>query len=362
MKRIHKILWTTILSALLCASTLITPALAFYGDGPSDWARQEVRAAADSGFPDWETEEYNWKYAWTSLTIENEYLQPISRVYFCHLIARILAKDNNLSSFRLYEAAVDAGYRSPFSDLTRIFWGYDALLLNSLGIIEGVSEDKFDPFGTLTREQAAAALAKTVIAIRPSLWQDGVDYMADKIITDKDEISPEAYNYIGFLYEQGVMRGMGDGRFAPQEPFTTEQAMVTCYRLCKQLQVPGVIPIEETNLWLDTYHMNREYSYMIRQLPGDPNDGYVSVYYGGSADGISTISVEKFTVEGVGELEPAPDAFPPEYGYFEGYKAELHVSPRNMIKDTFYTAHVDLILTMKNGEIQKITDTFVFLY
>lgn len=349
MKKIHKIFWTTILSVLLCVSTLITSALAFYGDGPSDWARQEVRAAIDSGIPDCN---------------QNKYLEPISRVDFCHLIGRILAKDKNLSSIRLYSEAYNAGYRSPFSDMTRITWNYDAFLADSLGIIEGVREDKFDPFGTLTREQAATALAKTIIAICPSLWQDRTDYMADKIIADKDEISPEAYNYIGFVYDQGVMRGMGDGRFAPQEPFTTEQAMVTCYRLCKQLQVPGVILMEEANIWMDAYHMHREYEYLSRrQFTFDPNDGYVSVYYGGSADGISTISVVKFTVDGVGELEPATDAYLPHQGYpVKGYMAEMHVVARNMIVETFYTAHVDLTLTLEDGEMQQITDTFVFLY
>lgn len=175
MRKMRKKLGATILSALLCGSTLTTPTLAFYSDGPSDWAHQEVRAAIDSGFPDWETENGGWSPSWTSGVYENEnnYLEPISRVEFCHLIGTILGKDKNLSSIRQYEEAYEAGYRPPFSDITRTFWNYDVLLANYLGIIEGVSEDKFDPFGTLTREQAATILAKTIIALRPSLGKRG---------------------------------------------------------------------------------------------------------------------------------------------------------------------------------------------
>ncbi|NLV51226.1 MAG: S-layer homology domain-containing protein [Clostridiales bacterium] len=363
MKKIHRVLWATILGALLCVSALVAPALAFYSDGPSDWARGEVRAAIDSGLPDWETENLSWATSWTSAAYKNEYPEPISRVDFCHLIGRILAKDKNLSSSRLYSEAVNAGYRSPFSDMTRVIWNYDAFLANSLGIIEGVSEETFDPFGTLTREQAAVILAKTIIAIRPSLRQDTTDYTADKTITDRDEISSRALNYIGFVIDQGVMRGTGNGAFAPREPFTVEQAMVTCYRLCRRLELPGMIPTQQANLWLDTYHMNREYEFLARQSTGNHNDGYVSVYYGGTADGISAISVGKVTVDGIGELNPATDAYLPEDGYpVEEYKAELHVTARNMQAETFYTAHVNLTLTMENGQIQQITDTFVFLY
>lgn len=357
-----KKIWATMLSVLLCGSILITPALAFYGEGPSGWARQEVRAALDSGFPDWETEDCGWSSSWTEDVGENSYPAPISRIQFCHLIGTILGKDKNLASYLQDEEAYEAGYRTPFYDMERVAWNYDVNLANYLGIIDGVSEHIFNPSGTLTREQAAKILAKTIIALRPSLWQEGKDYMADKTFSDQDEISSWAANYIGFVMDQGLMSGMGDGTFAPQEPFTTEQAMVTCYRLCQKLQVPGIIPTEQANLWLDTYHMNRELEY-YRGAWVAPNAGYISVYYGGTADGISTISVGKITVDGIGALEAATDAFLPEEGYpLEAYKAELHVVARDMQMGTYYTAHVELTLTMEDGKMQKITDTFVFLY
>lgn len=187
--------------------------------------------------------------------------------------------------------------------------------------------------------------------------------MENKTIRDQNDISSGAANYIGFVIDQGLMNGMGDGTFTPQEPFTVEQAMVTCYRLCQQLQVPEVIPTEQANLWLDMYHMNREYEFLAGEYWVDLNAGYISVYYGGAADGISTISVGEITVDGIGELEIATDAYLPEEGYpLEADMAELHVAARNMQVDTYYTAHVNLMLTLEDGEIQQITDTFVFLY
>jgi len=341
----------------------ITPALAFYGDGPSGWARQEVRAAIDSGFPDWETEVCTWSSTWAEDIGENSYPTPIDRLWFCHLIGTILGKDKNMVSYQLCEQAFEVGYSPQFSDLNRVFYNYDVYLANYLGIIDGISEDQFDPGGILTREQAAKILAKTIIALRPSLWQEGKNYMADKTFNDQDEISSWAANYIGFVMDQGLMNGVGDGKFAPQDSYTMEQAVVTCYRLCQQLQVPDTISVEQANLWLDTYHMNREVDFFAGDYWVDPNAGDISVYYGGTADGIATISVGKITVDGIGELGTPFHTYGSDEGYpREGYKAELHVAAHDMQVGTYYTAHVELTLTMENGEIQQITDTFVFLY
>jgi hypothetical protein len=353
-----KRIWATMLSALLCGSILLTPALAFCHEGPSGWARQEVRAALDSGFPDWETDVYGWSSSWTADLGENNYPAPISRLYFCHLIGTILGKDKNLSSCDQYVQACAAGYHDKFTDMNRVAYNYDVFLANYLGIIDGESESKFNPSGKLTREQAAKILAKTIIALRPSLWKEGKDYMADKTISDHDQISSWATNYIGFVIDQGLMNGVGDGKFAPQEPYTTEQAIVTCYRLCRQLQVPGTISAEQTNLWLDTYHMYRKLDNRIY-----PNAVDISVYYGGIADGIAKISVGKMNVDGIGELGAPFYRYGAEEGYpLALYKAELHASARIMQMHTYYTAHVELTLTMEDGVEQQITDTFVFLY
>ncbi|MPM24256.1 hypothetical protein SDC9_70737 [bioreactor metagenome] len=350
------------LTALLCSSMLLTSALTFYSEGPSGWACQEVRAALDSGFPDWETEVCGWSSSWREDVGENSYPARIYRVQFCHLIGTILGKNKNLASYQQYEQAYDAGYREQFSDMKRVYYNYDVYLANYLGIIDGVSESIFDPYGTLTREQAAKILAKTIVALRPSLWQEGKNYMADKTFSDQDEISPWAANYIGFVIDLGLMSGLGDGKFAPQAPYTTEQAIVTCYRLCRQLQVPGTISAEQANLWLDTYHMNREIKFGSDYLV-DPNAVDISIYYGGVADGIATISVGKITVDGIGELGAPFYLYGAEEGYPVGvYKAELHAAARDMQMHTYYTAHVELTLTMEDGGRKQITDTFVFLY
>lgn len=343
-------------STLLCGAMLLSPVLAFYCEGPSGWARQEVRAAIDSGFPDWEAG--MGLNGWPETMFPNKYPTSISRTNFCHIIATILAKDKNMASLPQYIELYDAGYRSKFIDMYRVSWNYDVFLANYLGIIDGVSETEFDPYGTLTREQAAKIMAETVKVLRPSLWQEGKDYLAGKDLRDQGNLSPWAANYVGFMLELGLMRGVGNGNFAPQEPYSTEQAIVSCYRLCQKLQVSGTIPTEKANLWLDTYRMGRYIQYFLADNSSDPNVADISVYYGGVSDEVSKVSVEKFTVVGIGALGK------PHHTYdSDPYcKGELHVAAHNMQKDTYYTAHVALTLTMANGKKQHITDTFVFLF
>lgn len=352
-----------VLCALLSGTMLVTPALAFYGDGPSDWARKEVRAAIDSGFPNWETEFVPWSSTWKDTYSENLYPEAIIRSQFCHLIGTILEKGKNLDPITLLNQAEEAGYHETFTDLNRVYWNYDAFLANSLGIIDGVSDTQFDPYGTLTREQAAKILAQTVKALRPALWKDGTDYMAGKSFCDQNDISSWAVNDIGFVIDMGLMSGMGDGSFAPQAAFSTEQAVVTCYSLCQKLNVPKMISSDKATQWLDTYRMNREVQFFADDYENDPNSGDISIYYGGYADGISKITVGKVTVDGVGELGKPHQTYGAEEGYpLSDYKAEVHVGAHDMQINTYYTIHVNLTLTMDNGKKMQMTDTFVYLY
>ena len=55
-------------------------------------------------------------------------------------------------------AGVASGYESPFSDITSNK-GF-IIVAHDLGIVDGVGEDRFDPTGTATREQAAAVLVR----------------------------------------------------------------------------------------------------------------------------------------------------------------------------------------------------------
>lgn len=334
------------------------PASAFYDGGPGAWACKEVRAAIDSGLPNIETEDTAGFPSWEEDISTRHFKDPVSRSQLCHYIGAVLAKDKNTDTLIQYEEAIHNGYKSRFTDMSRMQWNYDVFLLNYLGIIDGVSETEFDPAGTMTREQAAEVIAKTVKTLRPSLWQDGKDYMEGKKLPDLEDITPELRNFVGFVMELGIMKGYEDGSFAPKKLITHEQILVTCYRLGNTLGVQGMISADEANCWLDIYRMNREKQFFIRDDHTDQNAGDLSIYYGGFHDGISEITIDKFTVDGVGELnEPYHD-----YGDESKYIAVYHAAARDMIKGTFYTARVELTLIMNDGSRQQITDTFVFMY
>lgn len=344
------------LCSLFCASMLVCASTAFFVDGPSKWARAEVRAALDSGFPNWETPYMHGWLSWTQEPNSNLYLQPIPRNQFCHYIAAIVSKDKNLDTCKLEDLMrPNDYYGSKFTDLHRVAWNYEVDLLNYLDIIDGVTETQFDYAGTITREQAAKILARVVKALRPALWEEGKDYFAGKTLRDQAEISPWAQNYIGFVMEQGLMNGLGDGRFDPQGTFTYEQTIVTAYRLCQKVKVPGMIATDKAAYWLDDYRLHREMEWFENDL---------TIYYKGYADGISKITIASIRVDGIGTLgAPTTPQEPVKMdAFFEGYLAERHVSAYPMIKGQYYTAQVKLTITMKDGSTKKLTDTFVFCY
>jgi hypothetical protein len=334
------------------------PASAYYHGGPGAWAWKEVRAAIDSGFPNIEIDDTAGYPSWEEDINAYHFNDPVRRNQLCHYIGVVLAKDKNIGTLKQYEEAVDKGYKPSFTDMSRVDWNYDVFLLNYHGIIDGVSETEFGPAGAVTREQAAVAIAKTAKTLRPSFWQDGRDYMEGKKLTDLEDITPELRNYVGFVMELGIMKGHGDGGFAPKELITHEQMLAVCYRLCNKLDVQGMISVDEASHWLDEYRMNREKQFFIRDDHQDQNAGDLSVYYGGFHDGILEITIDRVTIDGIGELNrPYHD-----YGDESKYIAVYHAAALDMIKDTFYTARVELTLIMNDGSRRQITDTFVFMY
>lgn len=93
----------------------------------------------------------------------------------------------------------------------------------ALGVVGGVGGGVFDPGGPLTREQAAAILARLSNAMGKPLsggshpFTDGVASWADAAV--------------GQVYQAGIMTGTGDTTFSPQGEYTRMQSIVTIMRL-----------------------------------------------------------------------------------------------------------------------------------
>lgn len=111
---------------------------------------------------------------------------------------------------------------SPFTDIddSSVTWAYE------LNIVSGVGNDRFNPNGLITRQEAAKMLtnlAENVFGMNIQSHASGFN--------DQEQISPWANDSVSFVSERGIMSGVGNNIFAPQSQYTREQSMVTVMRL-----------------------------------------------------------------------------------------------------------------------------------
>jgi hypothetical protein len=96
-----------------------------------------------------------------------------------------------------------------------------------LGILQGRDNGDLDLSGTLTRQEAAVMLARTY---RLCAQQDGSG--ADALpYADSASIAPWAREDVALLTDLGIFSGVGEGRFAPAERYSGQQALTTLVRL-----------------------------------------------------------------------------------------------------------------------------------
>ena len=112
--------------------------------------------------------------------------------------------------------AVYAGY----TDIAKITEEYmDAVeVLSGLDVIEGYPDGSFVPGGDVTRAEAAAMIARMM------LGRDGADRLpiGDVKFSDVPETNWAA-KYIAFCANKGIIVGMGDGTFRPNDNVTGTQ-------------------------------------------------------------------------------------------------------------------------------------------
>ena len=110
----------------------------------------------------------------------------------------------------------------PFTDVEPGMELYDAVrYVWENGIMNGVSAEKFDPYGTLTRGMVVTILWR--MEGRPDVTYSGVftDVPAGEWYTDGVE----------WAASNGIVNGYGDGRYGPADEVTREQLAAILYRL-----------------------------------------------------------------------------------------------------------------------------------
>ena len=169
----------------------------------SDWAASYMEQAYNYGLLPWQLNGENLR-------------QNISRAEFAAV------------AVSMYEALTGKTVpeytgANPFDDTD----DEDVLRAYSLGVVNGNGAGGFSPDDTLTREQAATMLGRVYELISTGAVGDGskLTKVSVKAFGDDSSIAGYARNYIYFFAGQGVINGVGNGKFAPKQPMTRESAL-----------------------------------------------------------------------------------------------------------------------------------------
>ena len=236
MKQIRRLVLMVLCIAVISAATsgsLIAT------DSPSPWAAEQVNAAISKSLvpPD----------------LQSDYTQAISRAEFSALIVTFYENIRGEITERVFFVDTDD------ENVQKAAY---------IGVVTGIGDNNFDPDSKLTREQAAVMLSRLSDAIeRPFPIQTAG-------FADYADIAFWSIESVGRVQAAGIMGGVGDNRFAPQDPYTREQSIVTIMRLFDALIIE------------QEYILEDEYEYISKSEEGYTFDTDGIIYSNGAAVGI----------------------------------------------------------------------------
>ncbi|NLM45049.1 MAG: S-layer homology domain-containing protein [Clostridiales bacterium] len=137
----------------------------------------------------------------------------INRETFAKLSLRLYEKLTNNKEIVLKD--------NPFKDTD----DPDIIKAYSIGIISGVSADRFDPERFVTREQIASMLKRTLDAANISIAKG-----SEIKFNDMNQVSDWALDAVNYMSSIGVITG-SDNHFWPLNQTTVEQASIMVNRL-----------------------------------------------------------------------------------------------------------------------------------
>ncbi|MCD8016827.1 MAG: S-layer homology domain-containing protein [Oscillospiraceae bacterium] len=178
----------------------------------SDWSTSEIEEAYESGLI-------------PEFLVDEDLTERISRAEFASV------------SLKLYEAltgeTVTTSASLPFTDVAGLSNYSDIQKVYALDIAVGTSATTFDPNAEINREQLATMLCRTIKKYSFADWTlatDG-DYYLDtsgvKLFEDDDQISDYARQSVYYMAKMGIINGVDDTHFAPQN--TTDEQEATGY-------------------------------------------------------------------------------------------------------------------------------------
>jgi len=230
MKRLIAFM-TVLLATVIFITTISTGALAADDLIVSPWAKEEINRALALGFV-------------PNLYDSNgeqlkDYTVPISREQYVDVAVDFVAFQQHCDKISFQEMVkkhlAEMGNNFHFS-IEKVFSDGDATasLAYYLGLVKGKGERKFDPKAHITRQEAAAILARAYEICGGTNSED----MADAFrFTDGVKIADWAKESVAAMVSLNVMTGMGDGTFAPEDSLTVEQCIASFLRLYEKAPV-----------------------------------------------------------------------------------------------------------------------------
>ena len=161
----------------------------------SSWAEQTLIAAFEAGL--------------TYPTVMNHYTKAITREEFATVAVKLYEK--------LSATKVTAG-ETPFTDTANP----EIVKAFQLGIVLGTAPGKFSPSANIKRQEMASMIMRALSVSVPNLKKPAAE---DLPFSDKGSIASWALESVKFSYQNKIINGMGDNKFAPLAKTTREQAI-----------------------------------------------------------------------------------------------------------------------------------------
>lgn len=176
------------------------------------WAKAEVDEAIEAGL--------------IPSGLQNKYKEKITRADFSKLIVNYVEWYMELTIDEVLEINGLSLENNPFTDTS----SEEVIAANKLGIVNGKGNGKFDPNGSITRQEAATMLTKTAEALDYEVKAKSTTY------ADSSSIATWAKAGVDFVSFYGIMNGTGKDSFSPKGTYTRQQAYLTIARLDSALE------------------------------------------------------------------------------------------------------------------------------
>lgn len=180
--------------------------VAFAQSEPSDWAAGEIDYDAA-------------RFLQAAMGVEIDYGKSITREEFA-IVALYLY--NAASDMEIPEMSID----NPFTDCNNPL----VVTAYGLGLVKGVSDDKFDPDSFVTREQICVMIVRIAQQLYPELSQVGAFLPAIDSFNDAELVSDWAEESVRMMAFANIIKGTDEGKINPLGNCTVQEALIIAKR------------------------------------------------------------------------------------------------------------------------------------